>query len=188
MTAIEPMTTDPLATPSRSPEMFRRPLDVILDEHYRQRLVCDRLDQLAAQLEIEAVADRAATILSFLTEDLALHTEDEERDLFPFLRQRCLPEDGIDEVLIQLSDEHDLDKDLVDFIVADMQTIASGHRLANPIRLFMNVSAFTATQRRHLGWENRVVLPLARKRLTDDDLGELGSRMAARRGIVSPAI
>ncbi len=38
-------------------------------------------------------------------------------------------------------------------------------------------------QRRHIGWENRLVLPLAGRRLTGSDLERLGHAKAVRRGI-----
>ncbi len=115
-----------------------------------------------------------------------MHTRDEEEDLFPMLRARCLPEDGIAGALAQLSREHALDGDLAGFIRADLEAVAGGHTRSPPLRLSLNARAFAETQRRHIGWENRLVLPLAKKRLTGSDLERLGRAMAARRGIAYP--
>jgi hemerythrin-like domain-containing protein len=54
------------------------------------------------------------------------------------------------------------------------------------VRLVNNVREFSETQRRHVTWEDRVLLPLARQRLTPEDLAEIGRSMAARRGIAAP--
>lgn len=168
------------------PEQFLDPLVFLLDEHFRQRRLCDRLDELIESLETEVLAEHARGILDFMTTDLPLHMQDEERSLFPLLRHRCLEDDAIDGVLDRLSEEHDLDRDLVDFITADLETIANGHTLANPVRFFVNVREFSATQRRHLAWENSTIIPLAKRRLNASDLVDLGRAMAARRDIAYP--
>jgi hypothetical protein len=41
---------------------------------------------------------------------------------------------------------------------------------------------FAEAERRHLVFENAVILPLARARLTDDDRAAMLAAMAARRG------
>ena len=160
---------------------FANPLNVLLAEHERQRVICNRLDQLAEGLDTAPLAEKASDILTFLERDLARHTLDEERGLFPRLRKRCKPEDGFDLVVERLVAEHVLDHDLVDFLLADLELLATGHRLANPTRFLMNVQAFTETQRRHLAWENATVIPLARRRLSPDDLKALHADMIAHR-------
>jgi hemerythrin-like domain-containing protein len=42
------------------------------------------------------------------------------------------------------------------------------------------------TERRHLGLEDQVILPLARRRLSPADLDRIGRAMAARRNIDFP--
>jgi hemerythrin-like domain-containing protein len=155
-------------------------------EHKRQRQACDRLEALAEELSTTQAFNEAAAILTILTEELPRHAEDEEADLFPLLERRCLPDDNIADIVAQLRSEHDLDQELSNFIVADLEVIAKGGKLANPVRMLFNARAFAEAQRRHIGWENNVLLPLARKRLTEADLKELGRNMAARRGIVYP--
>ena len=43
------------------------------------------------------------------------------------------------------------------------------------------------TERRHLKLEDDVVLPLAQRRLSPDELEQIGRSMAARRNIAFPA-
>lgn len=177
--------SDPLDLADSPPEAgdFLEPIEFILNEHYRQRRLCDRLDELTADMETSPVAQRADALQTFLTEDLRLHLEDEERDFFPLLRKRCKDEDEVGEILDMLSQEHELDRDLVGFLLDDLKILASGQQLVNPIRFLVNVREFTETQRRHLAWENAMVLPLARRRLNPGDLAELGRSMATRRGL-----
>lgn len=168
------------------PADFERPLGVIRKVHERQGEVCDRLDELIRHLSVDPIAEEARALLDFLTEELPRHVGDEEEDLFRLLEARCPPEDGLPALLDQLSREHELDEDLVDFLVDDLRTLVSGHRLSNPVRLLNNVRAFTETQRRHLAWEEATVLPLAERRLSDDDLAYLGRRMARRWDVAEP--
>ncbi len=177
---------DPLIKQPPDAEQFLRPLALMRLEHKRQRRAWDRLEALAEELSTDQAFNEAAAILAILTEELPRHAEDEEADLFPLLERRCLPNDNIADILAQLRSEHELDEDLASFIVADLEVFAKGARLANPVRMLFNARAFAEAQRRHIGWENNVLLPLARKRLTEADLKELGRNMAARRGIVFP--
>ena len=172
-----------IGTKDPRPEDFLAPIDFILAEHYRQRQLCEGLAKLTEKMELAPVAALAAQLQRFLDRDLRLHLEDEEQDLFPLLWQRAQPEDNISDILDLLSDEHGLDQDLVDFLLADLAILASGAQLANPIRFLVNVREFAETQRRHLAWENALLLPVARRRLTEVDLAGLARSMAARRGI-----
>ena len=167
-------------------EALHDPIAFIQNDHVRQLRMCNLLDAFTDRLEVSPVASLAGALLQFLKTDLPSHTADEEADLFPALRRRCLQEDGIEEVLRQLSREHELDGDLIDFMVDDLEILADGGTLSNPVRLLMNVREFAEMQRRHLTWENRVILPLARNRLTPDDLAAIGRNMAERRGLGQP--
>ncbi len=165
------------------PDDFLAPLEFILSEHYRQRLLCEALAKLTEDMELAPVAALATKLKGFLDRDLRLHLEDEEKDLFPLLWQRARPEDNVKDILHLLSEEHGRDEDLVDFLLEDLAVLASGAQLANPIRFLVNVREFAETQRRHLAWENALLLPVARQRLTQVDLAGLAQSMAARRGI-----
>lgn len=171
---------------SPDPESFRDPLAFIRDDHSRQLRMCNLLDAFTEKLEVEPVKPLASALLEYLKDDLPLHSEDEDEDLRPALERRCQPEDGLDEILRQLTREHELNRDLVAFMIDDLEALAEGRSLTNPVRLVMNVKEFSETQRQHVTWEDRVLLPLARQRLTPDDLAEIGRSMAARRDVAYP--
>lgn len=162
-------------------ETFEDPLDFIRQDHARQLRMCNLLDAFTEKLELEPVKPLASALLDYLTGDLPLHTQDEEEDLRPALEARREPEDGLDDVLKQMSKEHELNRDLVSFLIDDLEALAEGRTLSNPVRLLMNVKEFSETQRRHVTWEEQVLLPLARQRLTPEDLARIGRNMAARR-------
>ncbi len=176
---------DPFAASLPDPKLFRAPLDFIATEHERQLLACEWLKQHAEDIAEGCGAPNAA-ILGFLTKDLPLHTADEEKSLFPLLRKRCQPEDNIEQTLDQLHSEHALDGDVAEFIVSDLAVIAKGAVLINPIHLAINLRNFAESHRRHVAWENAIVLPLAHRRLTEADLIGLGQAMADRRGLKFP--
>jgi len=179
-----PVSTPPAALepPLLDSESFRQPIDFIRVDHERQAEICSWLEACAGREDSQAIASAAQPLLRFFTEDLPRHALDEEEDLFPLLRQRCAPEDGIERVLDQLSHEHLLDKDLVGFLVEDLEALAARLQLPHAIRFFINLKAFAMTQVRHLAWENTTVLPLAERRLSSDDLAALTRSLAGRRG------
>ena len=88
---------------SPEPDTFEDPLAFIRNDHARQMRMCNLLDAFTEKLEVEPVKPLASALLEYLTGDLPLHTQDEERDLRPALEERCEPEDGLDEVLKQMT-------------------------------------------------------------------------------------
>lgn len=160
------------------------PLDYIFADHFRQRVLCSVLDDIAETGVVDR--DIAAAALRFLKTDFAPHVIDEEEDLFPLLRRRSQPEDRIEDVLGDLSQEHASDKLDADGIVEGLQTVLESDDNAADDDLRILLRRFAASERRHLIVENAIVMPLARTRLTKDDLRNLGRRMAARRGLDYP--
>lgn len=163
------------------------PLEYIFADHCRQADLCEALKSFATNYSGAAPnQDMAAVILRCLDVDLSLHIADEELDLFPRLSNRALAEDNFAELLRMLDQEHERDGVLVDEVRAGFACIADGGTLDNPDQFRRAVMTLAATHLSHLNWENSVVLPLARKRLTAEDLDAMGRTMAARRSIAYP--
>ena len=167
-------------------EAFFRPLDAVRWEHNRQFKISNWLLQHASDERIEPFEDRVDELLDFLSQDLVLHHKDEEEDLFPTLRKRCKPQDGVDAILAELVRDHATEGFLMRDIVADLHRVVKRQDLETPSRFFISLRLFAEGQQRHLSWENEVVLPLAKKRLTEIDLETLGRSMLARRGEAHP--
>ena len=163
-------------------DLLGDPIAWFFAEHQRHRQFCDLMQRAAAAVSFdEEVID---WLLDFVIHELALHVLDEEEDLFPLMRRRALPEDKLDRLLDRLSVEHA--KDLT-------RTAAVRHHLETCIRQRAPIGqnnarrraleGFVAQERSHLALENAVVLPIARRRLTERDLVDLSNRLAVRRGI-----
>ena len=158
------------------------PLDYIFAEHFRQRVLCNVLDEIADQERPDRQMIEA--VLRFLRVDFAPHMQDEEHDLFPMLRRRAEPEDRIDDVIGQLTQEHAADRLDARLITEGLSKVLAG-KVATGVEspLGKLLHRFAENERNHLTLENAIILPLARVRLTADDLRNMAMQMAARRGI-----
>ncbi len=170
-------------TPLWTPEMFRAPLDFIVAEHGRRMVVCNVIERLRQNPRHGAQRATMEAARCYLIRDYPLHLADEEEDLFPLLLRRCPREDSLDEVLALLLREHAADVDLHLAVIEDLALLIGGRALNDPVRAFMNLAAFGGTQRRHVAWEKAVMVPRARRYLTETDHSSMGRRMAWRRGL-----
>ena len=173
----------PLVSTPWTPEVFRAPLDFMVAEHGRQLAVCNVMERLRHNPRHGAQRVTMEAVRSYLIRDYPLHLADEEEDIFPLLQQRCPREDCLDEVLALLRREHAADESLHLEVIEDLALLIAGRALDDPARAFMNLAAFGETQRRHLAWENTVVMPRARRYFTEADHLSIGRRMAWRRGV-----
>jgi hemerythrin-like domain-containing protein len=154
--------------------LLREPIDYVYADHYRQRTVCAMLDDLASDPCGEIASQKSAALLGYLENDLALHIADEDEDLFPRLKARARPEDGVDSVLEILAEEHESDIRRVPPLIAALRELVAGKRPADEKDFVRNAIVFAESQRHHLAWEHGIIMPLARKRLTRTDLTEIG--------------
>ncbi len=166
--------------------LLREPVEFIFADHFRQRSLCATLDEMIAEPDAPATHERATVALRYLQKELPHHIADEERSLFPLLAQRAQREDALDSLLALLSEEHGRDRDMAKALIAALRQIIAGQLSPKSDTFASAALAFAETQRRHLSWENAVILPLARRRLTADDMTSLGHDMAKRRSIQYP--
>lgn len=157
------------------------PIEFLYAEHDRQLVICAALDHLAAEPEAKDASETAQLVLEYAGSDMPLHLRDEEDDLFPRLLKRCEPEDGLENLVDQLEHEHETDSALYQRLQNALHSLAKGDSLPHPEVFASDAQAFAMLQRRHLNWENGTVLPLARQRLTPEDLDDMRVAMAARR-------
>ena len=165
------------------PAALRSPLNFLSAEHARQIAICDVLDRLVRSPRGGADRAELEAVHAYLIRDLPLHIDDEDWDLFPLLRRRCPMTLEVEQMFQLLHNEHETDRELQAELVLNLEHLIKHEAFDDPARFFMNAFAFSQTQRRHLAWENQVVLTRAWRHLTEDDHMELGRRMAARRGI-----
>jgi hemerythrin-like domain-containing protein len=159
----------------------RNPLDMIAHAHAVQVQMCDAMERIADGLPDDVDRRLCAQVASCLQFDLPLHHHDEETGLFPILKQRALVEDGVDQILDRLAAEHSSDTDFASEIAESLELLGQGGRSSNPDMLGYMLRGFFERYRRHVHWENTLVMPLARIRLTTDDLDMLAARMEINR-------
>jgi hemerythrin-like domain-containing protein len=157
------------------------PLDMIYQEHEQQERVCAQLEQIADDLPDQVDGNIVAEVSVYLKQELAVHIRDEEDGLFPLLAKRAMPEDNVGVILAQLQQEHMTDEGYACELSDALEEIARGERPKDPNALGHMLRACFESHRRHLAWENAVVLPLAKKRFTSDDLDELAQVMQKNR-------
>ena len=164
--------------------LIRRPLEFIAEDHLRERLICAALDRIADA----PLPDRGdlEIVLGFLEDEFGLHHADEEDGLFPLMLQRCEPEDEIDKIIVRLQAAHHhafLCKPKILMLLWDL--LQSGGAPKAEARVLLR--EFAAAERQHLIVENAIILPIARARLTKEDLATLTHGMRRRRGLDQPS-
>lgn len=163
-----------------APALLGNPLEFVYEDHLREREICAALDRLArADIPDETEVESA---LSYLRNELPLHMQDEEEDLFPLLRLRCEPDDDIDRAIDRLTADHDGVRDRSPDVVAILAALEEVRRAMTPGET-STLARFGAETRRHLILENAIILPFARLRLTAADLAALRMSMMRRRGL-----
>lgn len=160
--------------------LLRNPLEVIAETHLREREICARIDRIAATGLVEG--EDLHQVLAFLGEELPLHLQDEEEDLFPLLKRRCEPEEEIDKVIERLHANHQESLVSTARVIAILEAMETSETALVPAERDQ-LTSFTAHARRHLIVENAIILPIARGSLTTDDLTTLGLRMRRRRSL-----
>lgn len=169
--------------PADQSDRFRDPLGFIYTEHYRNRIICNTLDSATPARQQTLSIQELDAIVDFYSIDRPLHIADEEELLFPLLRKRCEPSDNLPEILALLEAEHRSDQPLIDSVIEGLASLIKRGAVPDFDLFTAKCRAMCDFQRRHLAWENSVVMPLAKRRLTAPDLVDLGRAMAERRGM-----
>ena len=167
--------------PGGSANLDHNPLDVIARAHALQVEVCDALERIADGLPDDVDRRLCATAAAYLQYELPRHHQDEENGLFVLLKKRVLPGDGIDEILDRLAAEHLTDTDFASEIAESLDCLGRGEKIPNPGMIGYMLRGFFERYRRHVQWEDTLVMPAARQRLTPEDLSQLAIFMELNR-------
>ena len=173
------MLRDDTASPPFA--LLDEPLAYVQAAHLQQRAICAVLRRFAAAHA--ASRPEADRVTAYLTGELRLHHEDEDLDLYPALRRRALPADGLGITLARLSEEHRQGAAMADLIVDALSARPAEEVVQLGATTSEAMQAYAASEIRHLALENAVVLALARIRLTRPDLKAISRGMKARRGV-----
>jgi hemerythrin HHE cation binding domain-containing protein len=148
------------------------PLALVAEDYALQLELCDLPESLADDLPDcnRAIARSAAATLR---QGFKPHPQLEEEMLFPLLRRRAPHGSPLEPIMQQLEAEHAADDSFAHELADELQLLADTGLVRNAEMLGYMLRAFFEHQRRHIEWENRVLLPLARQTLTRADLAEL---------------
>ncbi len=175
-------TTEHRSTDGKTPTsvmLLRNPLDFIAEDHLRLRTMCRELDRLAEDTQIEDCA--IAVMIEYLKKELPLLLADEDQDLIPMVLSRAEPEDELPKLIARLVQEHAAIGSHLKAVTGGLAGVILATELSGQLRDAMRELA--SATRRHLILENAILLPLARARLSEEDLHELRSAMLQRRGL-----
>lgn len=159
----------------------RSPLDLIEHEHLIQAQLCDSLERIADDLPDNVDRRLCRKVIDSLQFEMPLHHRDEELGLFPLIEKRALPPDNIHDILARLALEHATDESFAEELLESLEGLSEGRKLKNPEMVGYMLRSFFESYRRHILWENAIVLPLARARLTPEDLDALDRAMVSHR-------
>lgn len=160
--------------------LLRDPLDFIHEEHFREREVCAKLDLIAASDRVDGA--EVSSVLAFLCNELPLHFRDEEEGLFPLLQSRSDPEDEVDKAIARLTKDHANAGVATPRVIEILQKLESGETALTEEEK-STLKTYAEHERRHMIFENAVILPLARALLTETDIESLRILMRRRRGL-----
>lgn len=162
-------------------EILQSPLDAMARDHESQLGICDCLEKIADGLPADVDRNLCSAVIRSLRVDLPVHHRNEEEGLFPLLEMHAKPQDNITDVLARLALEHATDESYAAELLDSLESLARGEPPQNPNMLGYMLRGFFESYRRHIYWENTIVLPLAQLRLSQSDLDILSERMARYR-------
>ena len=178
----------------RRPRFDSRRADCLVDlveglytAHYRSRVECDKLLELAHDPYRSRSIALADDAIEFLSHELPGHVAFGLRGFRAALRARCRPSDDVESILERLARNHAEDSEAALDLMADLRRLATGGRLRSACAFKAMAASLARRHREHVVWENCMVMPLARRRLTVEDRIGLGPILAARRSHVAAA-
>jgi len=161
---------------------FDTPLDMLHACHERIMDQCATLQKLLQHLPTngcDTQAQQAAqAVLRYFDTAGQFHHQDEEVDLFPLLR--AANNADADELIKRLLADHQAMDALWLRLRTQLQDIAEGQSATLEKNL---VADFSLAYGRHVMLENTQLLPLSAKLLNEQQLHEIGKKMADRRGV-----
>jgi hemerythrin-like domain-containing protein len=149
------------------------PIGIIEGEHALQLELCDLLDVIADGLPLAFDQSLAVIAVAILQGSVPTHTRFEDEALFPLLRRRLTADDPVVSALTCLEREHQWDAQIVSELTEALKSAVGSSAVQNPVALRHILRGFSESHRRHIVWEEQVVIPAARIALTGEDLGEL---------------
>lgn len=161
---------------------FNDPLEMLRACHGRIMAQCSTLHKLLQHLPAHGcdtqARQAAQAILRYFDSAGQYHHQDEEMDLFPLLLATTSAE-AHELILRLLGEHHEMDAAWLR-LRSRLQGIAEGQSAVLEESV---VNTFSTAYERHIALENSQLLPLSAQLLGQQQLQDLGKKMAARRGV-----
>ena len=145
-------------------------LSAIEREHDAEMCLCNMLEQLADALPEPLDARIAPAGIATLRICVRRHIILEEHCLLPMLLKRAKPGEINEDLLAHITREHASDECHAHEAADEMEKALSCGRVVKPEMLGYMLRCFFESRRRHIAWENAIIIPLARLRLSKKDL------------------
>lgn len=156
----------------------RNALDILAEAHIDQIRLCNILEEIADGLPGNIDRGLCAQASGYLENNLVEHHRQEENGLFLVLEERLNVDHGLPEILDRLRQEHATDEGFASEIAEKLTQLANGSTLRNPDMLGYMLRGFFEIYRRHIHWEDTILMPLAREHLDAADLDRVAERFS----------
>ncbi|MBX3454430.1 hemerythrin domain-containing protein [Ferrovibrio sp.] len=169
---------------TQSSDAEASPFETMLNQRMALLSICAMIDRLPLSGP-DTLSQLGPALAAYLRQDFPAIVAEEEEGLLPLLRQRLLLGDDLEPAIRQLSDEHRRDTQRALSLAAECDALAEGLDPEDVAGILVSLAAFAEQQRRHLAWEEAIILPVARARLTEQDLRSWNRAMRARKRLLS---
>ncbi|MCU0831032.1 MAG: hemerythrin domain-containing protein [Rhizobiaceae bacterium] len=157
------------------------PLGFMARAHQDQLRICELLEEIADSLPSRVDRLKCFYAAGKLRTTMRIHHLDEERGLFPALRRHAQINRSLASSLERLESEHIEDDSLSQDIIDALERLASGEAVSSVDGLSFMLRAFFDSHRRHIAFEDEMVLPAARQHLDRAELEDIEAVMLANR-------
>jgi len=120
-------------------------------------------------------------VLTALRVDIPRLLADEAEDLFPILQLAVRKTDDLETILSRLQGDQDELRARSAASLSALEACSQESERALDVALKSDLAALAARVRQHVSLLNAIILPIARLRLTLEDIATLGAGMATRR-------
>lgn len=152
---------------------FDDPIGLLRACHGKMLAHCDLLEQLLDTPD----SSHAQQVVRYFSSSAVMHHRDEEEDVFPLINRQSMK---IAELLHQLRRQH---KELDELWAGLQPALRAMPKDGFDADFRAGATRFCTLCREHIQRENRELLPLASSSLSSQQLGMIGEKMAARRGV-----
>ena len=169
---------------SNLPNAKYAPVAMIIAERDEQREICEHLERLADDLIGPIDRNACGILLNRLNNDFQLYQRDEEA-LFDVLSTHEQPDAYIVKCVELAKLDHKIYESYLFELSEPLTDMAEGRRLGNADAVGYMLRCFFESIRRHMSWEDAVLLDERVGCISDEDAARLEVRLTRNRSLIS---